>query len=503
MKFKILENEYWWGGKVHDGHKMPFSAKSDVKVSLWESWADQASGVFVSSKGRYIYSDKPFDIVFKNGEIDILTTFDVVVKDGFGNLKGAVRAVSENFKKGKVPDLEFLNVPQYNTWIELGYNQNEEGILNYVRNLVKAGMPSGILMIDEGWSEDYGVYDFYPGRFRSPKKMVDELHSLGFKVMLWVTHFISPDSNTYRYLMKNHPDYIIKKSDGSPKLIKWWNGYSTSLDLTNPGAREWFDEKLKGCMGKYGVDGFKFDAGSMSYYSTDDMVYVKELPQEQAKEFSCFGMSYKYHELRQAWDLSGAPLVSRLQDKSTSWDSGQYTLGIKSLIPNMIAQGLIGYYFGCPDMIGGGSIGDSAASDELYLRWLEVSVLCPMMQFSISPVRILSEENAKTAIMYANMHSKYGKYIEELAFNAAKNGDPIMRHMAYEFPDEGFEEVDDQFMLGDKYLVAPVVNEGETVKNVKLPKGKWKDLKGKIFDGGTELAYPAPLDVLPVFEKAE
>ncbi len=69
----------------------------------------------------------------------------------------------------------------------LGYNQNEEDILDYAQSIIDNGFTPGIYMIDEGWSEDYGVYDFYPGRFTDPKGMIEKLHQMGFKVMLWVT----------------------------------------------------------------------------------------------------------------------------------------------------------------------------------------------------------------------------------------------------------------------------------------------------------------------------
>ena len=53
------------------------------------------------------------------------------------------------------PEL-FFSVPQYNTWIELTYNQNQKDILRYARAIVDNGMPPGIIMIDDNWQEDYG-----------------------------------------------------------------------------------------------------------------------------------------------------------------------------------------------------------------------------------------------------------------------------------------------------------------------------------------------------------
>ena len=73
------------------------------------------------------------------------------------------------------------------------YEQNQEGVLKYAEGILKNGLPPGIIMIDDTWQEDYGKWDFNPARFRDPKAMVDRLHRMGFKVMLWICPFVSMD----------------------------------------------------------------------------------------------------------------------------------------------------------------------------------------------------------------------------------------------------------------------------------------------------------------------
>lgn len=68
------------------------------------------------------------------------------------------------------------------------------------------------------------------------------------------------------------------------------------------------------------------------------------------------------------------------------------------------------------------------------------------------------------------------------------------------FPGNGYEEIKDQFMLGERYLVAPMVSSG-TKRNVMLPKGRWKDDLGKTHKGGKQIAIDVPLDRLPYFER--
>jgi alpha-glucosidase len=93
-----------------------------------------------------------------------------------------------------------------------------------------------------------------------------------------------------------------------------------------------------------------------------------------------------------------------------------------------------------------------------------------------------------------------GDYIIACAKESAQTGIPIVQHLEFAFPNEGFAECRDQFMLGDKYLVAPIVTP-ENIRTVKLPKGKWKDDLGKIHKGGKTLTFDVPLNRILYFEK--
>ena len=101
------------------------------------------------------------------------------------------------------------------------------------------------------------------------------------------------------------------------------------------------------------------------------------------------------------------------------------------------------------------------------------------------------------------LRAKYGGYLRSLLAQAAKLNDPIMRHMAYEFPAQGLSGVSDQFMLGDKLLVAPVLYKGMRERSVILPSGcRWKYVPdGAEYEGGQTVRVGAPLEVLPYFER--
>ena len=136
VDIKFLEKECWYGGAVHKGYMMPLTEESDVEMNLItaEGISDQFSPIFISNKGRYIISDKPFVVHFDKGTIKINTDYDIELGEGYETLKGAYLEVSKKkfVKSENIPNKLFFEAPQYNTWIELMYNQNQKQILVHI-----------------------------------------------------------------------------------------------------------------------------------------------------------------------------------------------------------------------------------------------------------------------------------------------------------------------------------------------------------------------------------
>lgn len=61
----------------------------------------------------------------------------------------------------------------------------------------------------------------------------------------------------------------------------------------------------------------------------------------------------------------------------------------------------------------------------------------------------------------AKLHVEFGPRILALAKRAPQTGEPIVKPMAMAFPEGGYEWIDDQFVLGDDLIVAPVVRRGD------------------------------------------
>ena len=498
----IQKDEKWWGAFVGFGQEMPF-ANLELQDLATQNYNNQNAPLLLSSNGRYLWSDAPFKFSIQGDQLLIYSEVEElkIVQAGKTLKEAFLDASKSHFpSSGKIPEPLFFSMPQYNTWIELMYNQNQPDILKYAHDAKKHGFPEGVFMIDDNWQKYYGNFEFKPDKFADPTAMIDELHQMGFKIMLWICPFVSADSPEFRDLEKK--GFLIKaKASNTPAMITWWNGVSASYDLTNPEAVKYLKNQLHQVQEKYGVDGFKFDAGDMNYFSGDYNLFEKHATAvDLCKKWAEIGLDFPYNEYRASWKMGGKALVQRLGDKDYSWEA------LQSLIPQAATAGLLGYSYVCPDMIGGGSfatfldIDPGQFDQELIVRSAQVHAMMPMMQFSVAPWRILNPENLKITRDFAAFHQKMGNYILGVAQNTAKTGEPMLRHMEYAYPHQGFAECKDQFMLGDKYMVAPMVNKGNS-RNVKLPKGTWKDDQGKIIKGGRTLEIQVPMSRLPYYEK--
>ena len=443
-------------------------------------------------------SEEPFVFQFEEGALAVAGTEELITGEGHGSLKGAFQYASRTFfpPASGIPEELLFTAPQYNLWIELLYEPTQEKVLQYAKDVLAQGMPPGVIMIDDNWHGPYGTWTFHSGKFPDPGRMVQELHNMGFKVMLWVCPFVSPDSLTFRELEPS--GILLKDREGQTAIRKWWNGHSAVLDCTNPEAVKWIQDRLDALQREYGIDGFKLDAGDVEFYEADDRSYSITTPSGQCEAWAKVGLSYKLNEYRACWKLAGQPLAQRLKDKSHEWEGN----GLDSLIPDGLAQGLLGYAYTCPDMIGGGeymSFTSSKLDQELFVRSAQCSALFPMMQFSAAPWRLLDEEHLRYCVEAAQLHDQFGSEILALAEHAAKTGEPIMRHMAYEFPDAGMENIQDQFMLGSSILVAPAVLKGMRSREVVFPEGTWRGDDGSMVEGPTTIQIDVPLSRLPYY----
>jgi len=507
LTLPLLDGERWWGGCDADGAQMPFTAQTSYKADLRVYHAgNQACPILLSDKGRFVWSEEPFAFAFEDGVLTVETDGDAKIESGrpADTLPGAFRHCAKNFfpASGKMPDPLFISAPQYNTWIELTYNQNEADILKYAQSMLDNGLPPGVMMIDDTWQTGYGQWRFEPTRFKDPKAMCARLHAMGFKVMFWVCPFVSMDTPEYRalekgggFLLHAHPAKGAPANDPVP--VRWWNGKSAVLDLTNPKGYAWFHDELARLQREFGVDGFKLDAGDPEYYVGDYRSFKPCTASGQCEAYAKLGLAFPFNEYRACWKMAGQPLVQRLRDKDHDWKE------VPRLITDMIAAGLLGHSFVCPDMIGGGQftsfLPGSDFDPELFVRSAQVHALAPMMQFSASPWRVLDAEKRQIVRDTVATRQKFAPRFVELAKACAVSGEPMLRSLEYVFPGRGYADVKDAFMMGDFLLVAPQLAKGAATRTVTIPPGTWIADDGSETVGPTVITVKTPLARLPHF----
>lgn len=515
-EIKMLPGENWWGVANFHGSAMPFNAKTSLKIDIRKDGrANQYASLMVSDKGRAIWCEEQAEFKIEGGKIRVTPGGNAPVElvEAGKTLREAFTCASKKWfpASGRIPDPLFFSAPQYNTWVELTYNQNQKDILAYAKSMIANGCPPGILMIDDTWQAGYGDWRFEPTRFENPKAMMDELHSLGYKVMLWMCPFVSMDTPSFRRLergiepltgraLKERGGLLRDKDGKGPACVSWWNGYSALLDFTHPFARKWFKGECDRLVRDYGADGFKFDGGHLPFYSKGYRTYKKDATGgEQVLGYAQFTLEYPACEYRNAWRFQGQPVVERLHDKHHRWSS------LRNLIPDMIAGGLLGHQFMCPDMIGGGdwnSFRPGAKIDpELFVRFAQVHALCPMMQFSASPWRVLDKKHQQCVRDAVALRQKFAPQILRLAEECGRTGEPMLRNMEYCFPGMGYASIKDQFMLGDNLLVAPQLKGGAKEREVAIPPGRWISDDGKTVQGPARVKVETPLSRLPYFVK--
>ena len=165
---------------------------------------------------------------------------------------------------------------------------------------------------------------------------------------------------------------------------------------------------------------------------------------------------------------------------------------------------------------------------QLLIRWYQFAVYSPVLRmhgdrgpYNIPPLDdrdwgggylhtgqpnelwSYGEENYAIMKKYYDIRIELHDYIKGLYAQAHENGSPLLRTMFYEFPeDERCWELQDQYMFGSDYLIAPILHLNEWKRDVYLPAGKWTlTSTGELFEGGRTISVDAPIEYMPVLKR--
>ncbi len=427
---------------------------------------------------------------------------------------------------------------------KLRYRTQEE-LLSVAREYHRRGIPVAVIVADFFHWTRTGEYRFDLREFPDPQAMVDELASMGMRLMVSLWPILSPLSPDHGEAQER--GLLVGTEQGVPFVLSDWldKGFEQRLpvnyyDPTNPATREFVWNRVREHYYRLGIrtwwlDGCEpeirpQDFSNVRFAAGLGTEVANLYPQAQARTFFD-GMAAEDDEdfilfARSAWAGS--------QRYATAVWSGDIATDFDSLARQVragISMALSGIPWWTTD-IGGFHGGDPSDPDyrELLVRWFQFGVFCPIFRLhghreprgadngstefkdAVGPLGYggpneiwsYGEENYPILTAYLAMRERLRPYVQEQMDVASAEGIPPIRALFVEFPDDDVAwSIEDEYLFGPSLLVAPVVEAGARRRSVYLPAGAtWTNAwTGETVDGGRRIDVEAPIDRIPLFTR--
>ena len=384
---------------------------------------------------------------------------------------------SVDHTNGRYPDMDVFLHPIWSTWATFKKDINDEKILGFARNITSHGFNISQLEIDDMFSTEYGDLNFNTTKFPDYRDFRNKLAAITpANVTAWVVPFINSDAGIARNAVESN--YLLPYRDAAQgntvSFVFWWNGLGAVINFLDSNTRNWINSRLNTFLSDYDLIALKFDAGEETYLpkciaSVDPIQYVTEYNQFVGNQ------SYTPRsEMRAAYFGQRQPLLYRMLDRTSAWGLEN---GLHSVLTSTLSLGIAGYPYILPDMIGGNLYNNETISEELYIRWLQLSAFLPAMQFSIPPWYSGNSTIVELARTMTSLHTVIvSDYMVPLIDEAATTGYPIIRPLWWIDTSPASFSIDDEFLVGNSLLVAPILAESLTSRTVYFPIGCWQCL---------------------------
>ena len=359
-------------------------------------------------------------------------------------------------------------------------------------------------------------------------------HAAGLAV---TTYFNPMVCTTYRkvYDEAARRGLLTKRADGTPYTYRYTGSaqfFVGQLDFTNPGTTAFFgdlfqeavDDGYDGWMedfGEYtpldavGADGSTGEAGHNAYvrrYHAAAAAYSKDRSPRPLARFVRSGFTGSAKHSQIVWG----------GDPSTTFGFD----GLRSSVQNGLSMGLSGVSLWGSDVGGFFALSRPQTTPELLRRWLQVGFASGIMRTQANGFDLYEQDRAQIFDAdvlpvwrrYARLRTQLYPYLAAAQKQYDATGLPLMRHLALAHPDDPRATArDDEFLLGDDLLAAPVLDPGRTERRAYLPAGTWVDWwrsvtldadgaprlgAPKVVPGGDDVTLPAPAEELPLLVRA-
>ena len=398
----------------------------------------------------------------------------------------------------------------------LGYHQSRYSyypdtmVENLAHEFRARDIPADVIHLDIHYMNEYRDFTFSPENFPHPKELIDKLATQGFKVVTIVDPGLKIDSAYRVYRDGLSRNAYITMPDGSPYVGIVWPGRSVFPDFSRAAVREWWGAQHAALV-DVGVRGVWNDMNEPASFGGQT---ISDIVQFEGDGHP--GNHLEYHNqygtlmARAAFDgfrklrpdrrpfvitRAGYAGVQRYAtiwtgDNTSSWDH------LRIALPMIVGLGLSGIPFAGSDI--GGFVG--APSADLYSRWLQSAVLVPFARthamigtprrepWSYGPTYERANR-ASIRLRYRMMPALYTAYYQH-----TKTGSPVARPIFWNaLGDTAALSTENEFLLGDHILVAPVMDSAAQNRAVYFPAGHWYRLGStEEYDGGASKSVSAP-----------
>jgi len=393
-------------------------------------------------------------------------------------------------------------------WYRAEMHSDHTAVLALAREFRERNIPCDVLGLEPGWqTHAYScTFAWNTSRFPDAAAFLRDAAALQYKVNLWEHAFTHPSSPVFERLVPYAGDYAV------------WDGLVP--DFAGEPARKIFGEYHGTHLIDTGVSGFKLDECDSSDYTggwsfPDLSRFPSGLDGEQMH--AIFGLRYQ-HAIWQQFRDRRQPTYNLVRSSGALAAPYPFVLysdlyDHRQFVRGLVTAGFSGLLW-CPEV-------RDATSEEDLIRRLETVVFSPLAMVNAWYIkhppwkqldRTLNNEG-KLAENWPALEARCREiigwrmqllpYLRSAFARYAMDGTPPFRALVLDYPDEkGLQQVDDQYMIGDRMLVAPLFA-GEASRDVLLPPGEWYDLwTRQRVDGNTTLhRVAAPAEKIPVFVK--
>ena len=495
-------------------------------------------GLFVDFPGKVYY-----DIGYSRHDLLSFHTetpdYDLYLLSG-GNENAICREFRTLIGRSYIPPRWAFGLAQ-SRW---GY-KTEEDVREVARQYKEHDLPLDMICMDIEYMQDYADFTVNKERFPDLTKLSADLKAQGIRLVPIIDAGVRVDPNDSTCTEGLEKGYFCKKADGTPFVAAVWPGKAYFADFLRPEVREWFGHKYK-ALTDCGIEGFWNDMNEPSlFYSPerlraflDDMAALREKDNIEQEEFfprvvgGAMGLMNSpadyasfYHEADgrkvrhdQVHNLYGGSMTRAAGEAFADLRPGQRTLlysrssfigshrygGIwlgdnnsswAQLLANiqmMPSVQMCGFLYSGADLCGF----SSDTTPDLALRWLEFGLLTPLMRnHSAVGTRmqeyyrfpeVLPAVRNMIRLRYALLPYLYSEFMK-----AALENTSYFRPLAFDYPDDpDAREVEDQLLLGEGLMAAPVYVQNAHGRHVYLPE-PMKLLRLRAVDDYDEEILPA------------